>query len=250
MTQVGSLPLQAGKGVFHGVTRAFGRSGHNGNHSSDDGSIIEVPEMGPGQASKPIGAGGIGVGESVFNGPGEGISGAGAQGNGSLTEPGIVKVTVLEAKDYNPGGDGLKPYVILKSGDKEHKTSHRPKSTGSECAWNEQCAFVVNSSQSKILVWVHDYKTIGRDKLLGAGEIDIWRHLNPPNGIYSTEVLVQLAEGYGLLKVRLDYSQSDYHHLPHGGSFHSLADATSKAMTSPSRFSLRGKRPGAGGEDS
>ena len=133
---------------------------------------------------------------------------------------------------------------------------------------NEQCAFVVNSNQSKIQVWVHDYKTIGRDKLLGTGEIDvslstslslsishavhqIWRHLNPGNGIYSTEVLLQLTEGQGLLKVRLDFSQSDYHHIPHGGSFQSLADATStKAMTSPSRFSLRGKRPGAGGDDS
>ena len=132
MTQVGSIPLQAGKGVFHGVTRVFGRSG---NHSSDDGSIVEVPEMGTGQASQPVGAGGIGVGEDVFTGPGQGISGAGGNANGHLAEPGIVKVTVIEAKDYNPNGDGLKPYVILKSGDKEHKTSHRPKSTSSECSW-------------------------------------------------------------------------------------------------------------------
>lgn len=133
---------------------------------------------------------------------------------------------------------------------------------------NEQCAFVVNSSQSKIQAWVHDYKTIGRDKLLGAGDIDvglslpsndfvshdvlqIWRHLNPANGINSTEVLLQFSEGHGLLKVRLDYSQDDYHHLPRGSSFQSLADATNvKAMSSPSRFSLRGKRPGPGSDDS
>jgi len=244
------LPLQAGKGVLQGVTRAFGRGGNGGNHSSDDGSIIEVPEMASGQASKPIGADGIGVGENVFTGPGQGISGAGGQGNGHLSEPGIVRVTVLEAKDYNPSGDGLKPYVILKSGDKEHKTSHRPKSTGSECSWNEQCAFVVGSSQSKIHAWIHDYKTIGRDKLLGAGEIDIWRHLNPTSGIYSSEVLVQLNEGHGLLKVRLDFNQNEHHHLPHGGSFHSLAEAmNTKAMTSPSRFSLRNKRPGGTSDD-
>jgi len=141
--------------------------------------------------------------------------------------------------------------VILKSGDKEHKTSHRPKSTGSECSWNEQCAFAINSGQSRILAWVHDYHTIGRDKLLGTGEIDIWRHLNPAKGVNSTEVLVGLSEGHGLLKVRLDYSQEDYRHLPRGASFHSLADAAStKAMTSPSRFSLRGKRPGTGSDDS
>jgi len=127
---------------------------------------------------------------------------------------------------------------------------------------------MVNSSRSKIQIWVHDYKTIGRDKLLGAGEIDvclslppsdcvshvvhqIWRHLNPPNGIHSSEVLLQLNEGHGLLKVRLDYSQDGHHHLPHGGSFYSLSDApNSKAMGSSSRFSIRGKRPAAGGEDS
>lgn len=252
MTQVSSLPLHAGKGVFQGVTRVFGRGGGGGNHSSDDGSIVDVGEMASAQASKPTGAGGIGVGEDVFTGPGQGISGAGGQGNGHLTEPGIVKVTVLDAKDYNPNGDGLKPYVILKSGDKEHKTSHRHKSTGSECTWNEQCVFMVNSGQSKIHAWVYDYKTLGKDKLLGAGEIDIWRHLNPSSGIYSSEVLVQLTEGHGLLRVRLDYdqNQNDNHHLPHGGSFLSLADANSKVMTSPSRFSLRTKRPGAGGDDS
>ena len=132
MTQVGALPLQAGKNVFHGVTRVFGRGGDN---SSDDGSIVDVAEMGSGQASKPIGANGIGVDEDVFTGPGQDISSAGKHAGGHLTEPGIVRVTVLEAKDYNPGGDSLKPYVILKSGDKEHKTSHRPKSASSECSW-------------------------------------------------------------------------------------------------------------------
>ena len=134
MTQVGALPLQTGKGVFHSATRVFGQGSHYSD-SSEDGSIIDVAETGTGQASQPIGANGMGVGENVFTGPGQGISGAGGHGNGHLTEPGIVRVTVIEAKDYNPGGDGLKPYVILKSGDKEHKTSHRPKSTGSECSW-------------------------------------------------------------------------------------------------------------------
>jgi len=107
------------------------------------------------------------VGEGVFTGPGQGVSGAGKRADGPSAEPGIVRVTVIEAKDYNPGGDSLKPYVILKSGDREHKTSHRPKSASSECSWHEQCAFVVNASQSKILVWVHDHKTIGRDKIAG-----------------------------------------------------------------------------------
>ena len=127
MTQVGALPLQAGKGVFHGVTRVFGRGGGGGNHSSEDGSIIDVAEIGPDHAPGPIGAG--------ESGPDHGISDTGGRENEHLAEPGVVKVTVLEAKDYNPSGEALKPYVVLKSGDKEHKTSHRAKSTGSECSW-------------------------------------------------------------------------------------------------------------------
>ena len=100
---------------------------------------------------------------------------------------------------------------------------------------------MVGSGQSKIGVWVHDYKTIGRNKLLGTGEIDvglsflfgdcvahtfgqIWRHLNPTNGIHSSEVLLQLNEGQGLLNVRLEYSHDDVH-LSRGASFLSLADA-------------------------
>lgn len=135
VTQVGALPLQAGKGVFQGVTRAFGRGGNGGNHSSDDGSIIDVAEMASGHAPKQIGADSIGVGENVFTGGGQGMSGVGGQGDGHPSVPVTVKVTVLEAKDYNPHGENLKPYVILKCGDKEHKTSHRPKSSSSECTW-------------------------------------------------------------------------------------------------------------------
>ena len=63
--------------------------------------------------------------------PGQGVSGSGKH----TTKPGIVRVTVIEAKDYNPGGDSRRPYVILKSGDEEHKTSHRPRLTGAECSW-------------------------------------------------------------------------------------------------------------------
>ena len=127
LTQLDASPLQTRKSIFHGVTRVFGRGG---NHGSDNGSIIDVTEMGNDQASRQIG-----VGDDIFTAPGEGVSGAGGRGVGHLTEPRIVKVTVIEAKDYNPCGDSLRPYVILKLGDKEHKTSSRPKSASSECSW-------------------------------------------------------------------------------------------------------------------
>ena len=52
-----------------------------------------------------------------------------------IAKPGIVRVTVIEAKGYNPSRDSLRPYVTLKSGDKEHKTSYCPRSMGAECSW-------------------------------------------------------------------------------------------------------------------
>jgi len=63
------------------------------------------------------------------------VPGAGGYADGRPTEPGIVRITVVEAEGYNPEGDSLRPYVVLKCGDKERKTSHRPRSTHSECSW-------------------------------------------------------------------------------------------------------------------
>lgn len=38
---------------------------------------------------------------------------------------------------------------------------------------NECFTFMAGPSQSKLFVWIHDYKTLGKDKLLGSGEVEV-----------------------------------------------------------------------------
>ena len=38
---------------------------------------------------------------------------------------------------------------------------------------NETFTFTAGPSQPKIFVWVHDYKTLGKDKLLATGEVEV-----------------------------------------------------------------------------
>jgi hypothetical protein len=38
---------------------------------------------------------------------------------------------------------------------------------------NETFTFAAGSFTPKVYVWIHDHKTLGKDKLLGEGEIDV-----------------------------------------------------------------------------
>ena len=38
---------------------------------------------------------------------------------------------------------------------------------------NEVFAFAAGPSQQKLYTWMYDYKTLGKDKLLGSAEIDV-----------------------------------------------------------------------------
>ena len=37
----------------------------------------------------------------------------------------------------------------------------------------ESFSFVAGPSQPKLYAWIFDYKTLGKDKLLGSGEVDV-----------------------------------------------------------------------------
>lgn len=118
-TGVGSSPFPEGEDAIPEVTHGPGRGRDGGsNRLSDDESVVD------------------GVG-NVSAEPGQGIYDAGRRGESGPITHGFVKVTILEARDYNPSGNDCKPYVILRYGDREYKTSHLPKSTDSECSW--QC---------------------------------------------------------------------------------------------------------------
>jgi hypothetical protein len=126
MTAIGSAPLNAGKGVFHGVAGVFKR----GKESDDDffglGAQPEpkavIPEMSGTQVSHPL-----------VDGEHLGVQAVASSTIGHTTplEHGTLKVLVLDAKDLI-GGSDVKPYAIVRIGDKEHKTKHAGKTVAPE----------------------------------------------------------------------------------------------------------------------
>ncbi|KAJ7624284.1 C2 domain-containing protein, partial [Mycena polygramma] len=134
---------------------------------------------------------------------------------------GVLRVTVLDAKDLWPDS---KPYVTIRLGDQEVKT--KPTHKTDTPVWNETFEFAAGIFTPKLYVWIHDHKTLRRDKLLCEGEIDIWRHI-APEGVSAADVYVEL-QGGGLLRTRLEFD----------------ADARPGAT-----YSLRGRRPGTTDSD-
>ncbi|KAM5532785.1 hypothetical protein V8D89_013582 [Ganoderma adspersum] len=221
MTQIGALPMGAGKGVIHGVTGVFRRRNSQSSGSSDEGR-----ELPAGVVSKPDAEGGAAA-----------FPTGGANGQGQ--EPGTLRVIVKDAKDLSTAD--IKPYVLIRVGDKEHKTKHSHKTATPE--WNESFAFsAAPATQPKLFAWVYDHKTLGKDKMLGMAEIDIWQHLKPSESVPATELTVELREGQGLLHLRLEYdSEISLSSRPSRMSLHSTA---ASEKPSPSRFSISGRRRG------
>ncbi|KAI1797561.1 tricalbin [Ganoderma leucocontextum] len=220
MTQIGALPMGAGKGVIHGVTGVFRR-----RNSQSSGSSDEARELPAGVVTKPDAEGGAAA-----------FPAGGANGHGQ--EPGTLRVIVKDAKDLSTAE--IKPYVVIRVGDKEHKTKHGHKTGTPE--WNELFTFsAAPATQPKLFAWVYDHKTLGKDKLLGSAEIDIWQHLKPDESVPATELTVELREGQGLLHLRLEYdAEVSLSTRPSRMSLHSLASE----KPSPSRFSISGRRRG------
>jgi len=235
MTQLGGLPVGAGKGVLHEIGGIFGKK----EKSKDEHDLPPVPHLPAGQASHPIGqpdhlatsaeAGG-------FGGTATSFSAAEANGSSGIkTDPGTLRVTVLGAKDLSVTDS--KAYCSLRVGDKEHKTKHAGKTATPE--WNESFNFTAGPLTPKLFVWIFDHKTIGKDKMLGQGEIDIWRHLQQGH-TSAVEVSCELTDGGGLLHLRLEFD-ADANPMSRA----STASSTDRIpnLGSPSRFSLRGRRP-------
>jgi len=281
MTTIGSLPVGAGKGVIHGVTgvfkKEFGKSqpeedsilplpgnptaqpngssdnlksvmqGVSGvfkmdfgkNHREEDGQP-PVPGRPTGQASQPLGPSDSGKGDEVVA-----LHAMTAQATGNdnagPSEPGTLKVTILNAKDLS--SSDVKPYVVVRVGGEERKTKQVYKTATPE--WNESFNFPASGLTPKLFVWIFDHKTLGKDKVMGEAEIDIWRHLQPA-AITSAEVTSELRQGQGLLRLRLDFDADS--NVPRGTSVSSME--RTQSMASPSRFSLgRNRRPGPDKDD-
>ncbi|KAF9568534.1 tricalbin [Agrocybe pediades] len=232
MTQLGGLPVNAGKGVFHGVAGVFKR----GDKDSDDVQMAVPADLPAGQSSQPVG-----ISDQMQTATAPFPTNDVAQGPASH-EPGTLRVTVLDAKDMSV--HDAKAYVTLRLGDKEVKTKHTGKTGTPE--WNEPFVLAASAMTPKMYVWVHDHKTIGKDKTIGEGEVDIWRHIKP-EGISSADVFVELRQG-GLLRMRLEFdASSNPNHTTSGASIHS--GERTHSFVSPSRFSLHRRRGNANDSD-
>ncbi|EJD04407.1 tricalbin [Fomitiporia mediterranea MF3/22] len=244
MTQIGGLPIGAGKGVVHGVSRigtkvggVFGKE----NHAKHDSiPVVNAPEDPPsGQVSGPVGSANNNNVNTVDFASTQNANGE----SSSPAEPGTLKVSILHAKDLSaPDGDTPKAYVTVRVGEKEHKTKHAGKTTTPE--WNEAFSFPAGPSTPKLYVKLYDHNTFSKDRSLGEAEVDLWRHIQPKEDNNGADVLVELREGTGLLALRLQFDalgEPGSGGTKRSGSNASLANRS--PFGSPSRFSLSRRPP-------
>jgi Ca2+-dependent lipid-binding protein len=127
MTAIGGAPISAGKGVLQGVASVFKR----GNHGDDGFNMLglgTLPEskvipdaLGP-QVSQPT------TDAEHLVVP---VVSSSTNGQSIPSDPGILRVSVLDAKDLL-GGLDVKPYVVVRIGEKEVKTKHAGKTVAPE----------------------------------------------------------------------------------------------------------------------
>ncbi|KAI6045089.1 tricalbin [Pisolithus marmoratus] len=220
MTHIGSLPMEAGRGVLHGVGNIFKRD-HEKESSLPSQSEVLAPATHP--TAQSLGSGGA-------------ASRSAESLHGAPSGSGVLRVVVVNAQGLHTSE--AKPYAIVRVGDKEHKTRHGHAKTSTP-EWNETFVFPASPSTSKLYVCVYDHKTLGRDKVLGEGEVEIWRHLQPGQSSVA-DLSADLREG-GQVRLRLEFDTTAIAHV-HDPSVTSLERPTT---VSPSRFSIRGRRPGA-----
>ncbi|KAG0700683.1 C2 domain-containing protein [Suillus ampliporus] len=238
MTHIGSLPFGAGKGVVRGIGSVF-KKDFGGSHEKLD-PFHAAPEAAAGQASHPIGEQIAGDDTSHATPTAFPSLSRTPSASGPPSEPGTLRVTIMSAKDVSMAE--TKPYAVIRVGDKEFKTKHGNKTSAPE--WNESFNFAASAHMPKLHLWIYDHKTLGKDKLLAQGEVDIWRHIQVGRST-AAEVTVEL-QGGGQARIRLEFD-ADNNPLAPDASFASID--RSQLQTSPSRFSIRGRRPGSN-EDS
>lgn len=117
MTQIGALPVSAGRGVFQNVAGVFKRGDRDHDHHPVDMATS-------GQASQPVGVSDTLEAKSTFP------IDAAENTHASTAEPGTLRVTVLDAKDLSTSES--KSYVTIRVGDKEFKTKHTAKTATPE----------------------------------------------------------------------------------------------------------------------
>ncbi|CAE6471029.1 unnamed protein product, partial [Rhizoctonia solani] len=199
MTQVGGVSLEAG--------RAMGRNGCY----KDSPQTEELPEVPP--LPLVTEAAPAANGNEAINGIMDSVAGLVVKPPPSpIPGLGTLKVTLHKAKHLTgiEEGDVAKPYVIMKIGDKFHKSSHVKSNTPE---WNDSYAFPNTSTNMETLhVTIVDKSRFGRDRVLAEGTIDIWQHIQPlfTPPILSKEITALLKDNSGMLHLRLDFDLMQY----------------------------------------
>lgn len=119
----------------------------------------------------------------------------------------------MSAKDLV---DDVKAHVSITCGGKTHKTGHAHHKSNAPDWDGEALHFTLGPDDSTASVSVVEHKTLGKDRAIGSGEVDIWRHISP--AAPAADVSVDLAEG-GTLRLRLEFKA--------GGSASALSNAAS-----------------------
>ncbi|KAF8640747.1 hypothetical protein AX17_000398 [Amanita inopinata Kibby_2008] len=233
MTQLGGLPVTAGKGVLQGV--AGGVSGLAGvfrRGDRDNESLRDAPTNVQDFATANVSEPGLAAFPTTAS-----TDGASA----TAQEPGTLRIVIASAELI----DESKAYVVIRVGDKEIKTKHSGKTTHPE--WNESFNFAAGPLTPRLFAWVHEHRTLGKDKELGDAEIDLWSNLQV-HGHSTKEILLPLPNG-GNVKLFLEFD-STINPYSSGNSIAS-AERTHRniSFSSPGRFSIRGRRPGAEQDD-
>lgn len=134
MTNIGALPLNAGLGVFHGVTGVFKNKEHDemSPTSPSNSSPHTVPGLGvlhgvtggvfkhkeQPEESIPISSSDQSLHAVIVSD----VPVSAPNGQSALGEPGTLRVSVLNAKDLV--SHDIKPYTTVRVGDKEFKTKY------------------------------------------------------------------------------------------------------------------------------
>ena len=144
MTNIGTLPLSAGMGVFHGVTGVFKHKEHEEPVSPSNLSPRAIPglgvlhgvfkhkEHGESSSVSPSEQSPHAVEESDNHVPvtATAVATTSSQSGQSAGEPGTLRVSVLDAKSLVP--HDIKPYTTVRVGDKEFRTKHTAKTDNPE----------------------------------------------------------------------------------------------------------------------
>lgn len=126
MTAIGGVPINAGKGVLQGVAGVFKR----GNHTDDGHNIVGLGTLPESKVAPDI----LGPQVSLPTTDAEHLivpAVSGTNGHSIPSDPGILKVSVLDAKDLI-GGLDVKPYAVIRIGEREFKTKHASKTVAPE----------------------------------------------------------------------------------------------------------------------